>query len=691
MKYSVLEVALLICAGYSSLDAQDRKVIEPADLVSLKQVSDPQISPDGNMVAYVVTTPVPAGEHHNAHIWIVSTDSKTEARPFAFSSAADTSPRWSPDGKVLAFLSDRENPSRKDPAFHFSIVGADDRKDLLKDDEKPGTVERREAKPSAQIWMISLQGGEAVPLTDIPGGVKRFKWSKDGKRLAFVRTDQDTKEEKERKERKHDEIEVDKNYKFDRLFVFELAKREARLITKMDRNIDDFEWSPDGSRFLARISPTPRIDDYWRVSKIEILNASTGSTEKILSEHAAPSPMRWSIDGHHAAFEKASPNNITGVPLLYDIDAGKELLVGQSYPATVGSMEWNADGKSLTGSAIEGTSAVFLSVDANSGAVSKVAGAPGPGGWFGVFRRSEDEQTWAYLRETPEHPDEVYVSANGKERMLTNTNPQLSTWKLGTEKEITWKSSKDGKTIHGLLLLPPGYEKGKRYKTIVHAHGGPEEAWTSGFHGSWYDWGSILASHGYVVLLPNPRGSDGAGPAFAEANYRDWGGGDFQDLMDGVDMVVSQGIADPDRMGVGGWSYGGYMTSWVVTHTGRFKVAVAGAAVTDLFTMATTTDIAPNYLDGYYGSLAANRKLYDEHSPVRFLDHCHTPVLVVHGEADVRVPISQGQEFYFGLRFMGRETQMLRYPREPHIFTEKEHQQDSLERMLRWYDSHLNH
>jgi dipeptidyl aminopeptidase/acylaminoacyl peptidase len=691
MKYSVLEVALLICAGYSSLDAQDRKVIEPADLVSLKQVSDPQISPDGNMVAYVVTTPVPAGEHHNAHIWIVSTDSKTEARPFAFSSAADTSPRWSPDGKVLAFLSDRENPSRKDPAFHFSIVGADDRKDLLKDDEKPGTVERREAKPSAQIWVISLQGGEAAPLTDIPGGVKRFKWSKDGKRLAFVRTDQDTKEEKERKERKHDEIEVDKNYKFDRLFVFELAKREARLITKMDRNIDDFEWSPDGSRFLARISPTPRIDDYWRVSKIEILNASTGSTEKILSEHAAPSPMRWSIDGHHAAFEKASPNNITGVPLLYDIDAGKELLVGQSYPATVGSMEWNADGKSLTGSAIEGTSAVFLSVDANSGAVSKVAGAPGPGGWFGVFRRSEDEQTWAYLRETPEHPDEVYVSANGKERMLTNTNPQVSTWKLGTEKEITWKSSKDGKTIHGLLLLPPGYEKGKRYKTIVHAHGGPEEAWTSGFHGSWYDWGSILASHGYVVLLPNPRGSDGAGPAFAEANYRDWGGGDFQDLMDGVDMVVSQGIADPDRMGVGGWSYGGYMTSWVVTHTGRFKVAVAGAAVTDLFTMATTTDIAPNYLDGYYGSLAANRKLYDEHSPVRFLDHCHTPVLVVHGEADVRVPISQGQEFYFGLRFMGRETQMLRYPREPHIFTEKEHQQDSLERMLRWYDSHLNH
>jgi dipeptidyl aminopeptidase/acylaminoacyl peptidase len=691
MKYSVLAVAVLICTGSSNLGAQDRKVVEPSDLVNLKQVSDAEISPDGSVVAYVVTTPVSPEEHHNAHIWVVSTDGRSQARPFAFSSGSDTSPRWSPDGKFLALLSDRENPSRKDPAFHFSIVDAGDRKDILKEDEKPGRVDHREAKPAAQIWMISLQGGEAVPLTDIAGGVKRFKWSKDGKRLAFVRTDQDTKEEKERKERKQDQIEVDKSYRFDRLWVCELATGEARLVTKTDANIDDFEWSPDGSRFLARVSPTPRIDDYWRVSKIEILNASTGSTEKMLSEHAAPAPMRWSPDGQHAVFEKASPNNITGVPVLYNIDTGKELAVGQSYPATIGNMEWDSDAKSLTASAIGGTSAIFLRVDANSGSVSRVTGVPGPSGWYGVFTLSEIGQKRAYLRETPEHPDEVYVWGSGEERMLTNTNPQVSSWKLGTEEEIAWNSSKDGKTIHGLLLRPPDYEKGKRYTTIVHAHGGPEEAWTSGFHGSWYDWGTVLTSHGYVVLLPNPRGSDGGGPAFAEANYRDWGGGDFQDLLDGVDLLVSQGIADPDRLGVGGWSFGGYMASWVVTHTERFKVAVVGAAVTDLFTMATTTDIAPSYLDGYYGSLAANRKLYDDHSPVRFLDHCHTPVLVVHGEADVRVPISQSEEFYYGLRFLGRETQMLRYPREPHIFTEKEHQRDSLERMLRWYDSHLSH
>jgi dipeptidyl aminopeptidase/acylaminoacyl peptidase len=288
-----------------------------------------------------------------------------------------------------------------------------------------------------------------------------------------------------------------------------------------------------------------------------------------------------------------------------------------------------------------------------------------------------------------EHPDEVYAISGGQERILTNTNPQSKTWKLGTAEERSWKSSKDGKTIHGVLLLPAGYEKGKRYKTIVHIHGGPEEAWSAGFHGSWYDWGSILASHGYAVLLPNPRGSDGAGTAFSEANYRDWGIGDFQDIMDGIDMLVSQGIADEGHLGVGGWSFGGFMTSWTVTHTDRFKAAIVGAAVTDLFTMATTSDIDPSYLDGYYGDLASNRKLYDEHSPVRFLEHCHTPTLVIHGEADVRVPVSQGQEFYYGLRFLGRETQMVRYPREPHIFREMEHQRDSLERMLRWYDAHI--
>jgi dipeptidyl aminopeptidase/acylaminoacyl peptidase len=534
--------------------------------------------------------------------------------------------------------------------------------------------------------MIPLHGGEAVPLTAIRGGVKSFKWSPDGTRLAFVRKDQDTKEEEERKQRKKDEIEVDKNYKFDRLWVYEIRTQQARLVTQADMNIDDFDWSPDGGRFLARVSPTPRIDDYWRVSTVVVLNSSTGAVEKTLLNHAAPMQVRWSPDGRRAAIAKLSPKAITSVPILYDVETGAQTIVGESYPATIEAMEWDADARTLTASAVEGTSAVFLSVDAKSGSVQRLTASTGPSEHFTVSR---DGQAIGYVGENPEHPAEVYVRSRGKEAMLTNTNPQVKTWKLGRTEELSWKSSKDGTAVHGVLLLPTDYKKGKRYKTVVHVHGGPEEAWTAGFHGSWYDWGAVLASHGYAVLLPNPRGSDGAGVAFTEANYRDWGVGDLQDILDGVDLLIARGIADPDRLAIGGWSFGGFMTSWAVTHTDRFKAAVVGAAVTDLFTMATTTDIAPSYLNSYYGDLAGNRKLYDEHSPVRFVDRCHTPTLVMHGEADVRVPISQGEEFYIALRLLERPVEMIRYPREPHIFHEMEHQRDSLERMLKWYETYL--
>ena len=687
MKRPALFVALLVTAAGAAA-GQERKVVDPVDLVNLKHVSDARISPDGSLIAYVVHTPVAVPAPPSSHIWLVSTDGKSPARLFVAGNGEDTSPRWSPDGRSLAFLSDRENPFEKDKSFHFSVTGAEDRKDMQAPDKKPGGTDGTDAKHTPQIWLIALQGGEARPLTNIYGGVKSFEWSKEGKALGFIRTDQDTKEETDRKNRKEDHLEVNKDYKYDRLWVYTFANEQARLVTKTDANVDTFDWSPDGTRFLARVSPTPRIDDYWRVSSILILNAATGATEETLLEHAAPNFIHWSPDGRKTAFGKASPRNITGIPVIYDVDTGKETVVGAPYPATIENLEWNPDGTSLLASGTEGTTPVFLKVDAGSGAVTKLPGA-GPNGWFGSYTLSEDGQKVALLSETPEHPAEVFVRSGDQSQVLTSTNPQVAGWKIGTSQDLTWKSSKDGTVIHGVLLLPPGYDKSRRYKTIVHIHGGPEEAWQSGFHAEWYDWGVVLASHGYAVLLPNPRGSDGAGTAFTEANYRDWGGGDFQDIMDGVDTLVAKGIADPDHLGVGGWSFGGFMTSWVVTHTDRFKAAVVGAAVTDLFTMATTTDIAPSYLDGYYGDLASNRKLYDEHSPVRYLEHCHTPTLVVHGEADVRVPISQGEEFYYGLRFLGRDTQMLRYPREPHIFHEMEHQRDSLERMLRWYDTHL--
>jgi dipeptidyl aminopeptidase/acylaminoacyl peptidase len=675
---------VVLSVAYASFSlAQQGKVIDPPDIANLKHVNFPQMSPDGKLVAYVVNTPVAAGEHKDAHIWITPTGEAGHAHPFVMSAGTDIEPRWSPDGESIAFLSDRKNPlaGGDHGPFHFSLTGVEGRTDLeARDDKKDGS------DPGMQLWIISLNGGEAIPLTNITGGIKTFKWSKDGKYIAFVRTDQDTAQEHERKKQKNDEIVVDHDYRYDRLWIYEVAQHQARPLTKTDINIDAFGWSPDGSQIVARVSPTPRIDDYWRVSKIEILSAATGLVEKTLEEHAGYMQPRWSPDGHSIAFSKMTPKQITDQHVIYSLNEGREILVEDSFPGTVEQMEWLPDGKSLMAQATERAHTVVLKIDATSGKSSALEGVTTSAG---EIHLSNDGKKFAFLGQTPAQPDEVWVYADDHALLLTDTNPQVKSWKLGTEREINWKSSKDGRTIHGVVDLPPGYEEGKRYKTVVHIHGGPEEAWTIGWHGNWYNYAAMLASHGYVVLLPDPRGSDGAGPAYTEANFQDWGGGDFQDVMDGVDALVAKGIADPDHLAIGGWSFGGFMTAWTVTHTNRFKAAMVGAGVTDLFSMATTTDISPSFSASYFGDLQTYRKLYDEHSPVRYLEQCHTPVLVMHGEADPRVPISQSEEFYNGLRFLRRDVVMVRYPREPHIFTEREHQIDSLSRILHWYDSHL--
>jgi dipeptidyl aminopeptidase/acylaminoacyl peptidase len=677
---SLLAVAL---ASAAAAVAQHGKIVEPADIANLKTVSDPQISPDGNLVAYVVQTPVAAGEHKDAHIWLASGSQFGEAHPFVLSSGTDTDPRWSPDGNSLAFLSDRENPlaGPNGGPFHFSLAGVEGRTDL-----EPLQPEKDDKKERMQLWMISLHGGEAVPLTNIAGGIKSFKWSRDGKYLAFVRTDQDTKEERERKKVKFDEVVVDHDYKYDRLWILDIAQHQARLLTKSQINIDAFDWSPDGSQIVARASPTPRIDDYWRISRIVLLNTKNGEIDKTIEPQAGYMQPRWSPDGHRVAFSKFTVKGVADRHVIYDLDRSKELTLENFFPGTFEQMEWMPDGRSLIGQGTKMAHTEILKIDASSGKTAAVEGVITSAGNIAI---SKDGQIFTFLGETAVQPDEVWVYARGKASVVTDTNPQVKGWSLGTEREIDWKSSRDGLKIFGVVDLPPGYQPGNRYKTIVLIHGGPEEAWTVGWHGTWYNYAAMLASHGYVVLLADPRGSDGAGPAYAEASYQDWGGRDFQDIMDGVDALIARGITDPDKMAVGGWSFGGYMTAWTVTHTNRFKAGMVGAGVTDLFSMATTTDISPSFSQGYFGVLASNSKIYDENSPVRYLDQCHTPVLVLHGAADPRVPPSQGEEFYNGLRFLGRDVEMVTYPREPHIFTEREHQIDSLNRILAWYEAHI--
>lgn len=694
----VLAVSSLLVPGV--LSAQ-KHIVQPSDIVDLKRIEEPKVSPDGSMIAYTVAKAVDGGKPRDEHIWIVKTDQAGSGRQFIAGAGADQSPAWSPDGRHLAFLSDRPNPlGTQGSPFHFALVPGKYPNDISTElIAKPDghEAEKTPAKPSdskdhggdqektMQLWWISLDGGEAEPLTNLPGNIRSFKWSRDGKHIAFIRTDSESPDEKARNEKKDDRRVIDGEYHFDRLWIYDLDTHQARLLTRQDVNVDAIDWSPNGASILARVSPTPRIDDYWRVSVVEAFSTATGAIENIIEKNSGYLDPVYSQDGSMIAYSRFTERRITDMHLVRVVSTGKDIRLEDKLDGTIAQAKW-LDGSRLLVNAYVHAHTVAHVFDASAQQATALKELPPTALDFDATR---DGNTIAFIGETPSQPMEVTVWRSGGTVPLTSTNPQTKDWLLGDEREVQWTNPKDHRTIYGVLTLPPGYTAGKRYKTAIHIHGGPEEAFTVGFNANWYNYAVLLASQGYVVLQPNYRGSAGQEIAFTEANYRDWGNGDFSDVMAGVDWLIGQGMADANQMVIAGWSYGGFMTSWAVTHTDRFKAGMAGAAVTDIYSMAVTSDIAPSFLDGYMGRYAESLDELDKHSPVRFTANCHTPVLVLHGEADVRVPLAQGEEFYHALRFQGREAAMVTYPREPHIFSERGHQIDSLTRELDWFAKHL--
>ena len=696
MPLKAISAGLALGLACTIVSAQTH-VMQPADLANLRTVETPRISPDGHLVAYSVHTPTAAGKPRDEHIWLAATDKPGSARPFVYSSGSDSSPAWSPDGKHLAFLSDRANPlAESGSAFKFSVVKG---KQAAPEPAAKTTAEQKDTQPAPpavpdeavagdekamQLWWIALDGGEAEPLTNLPGGVRSYQWSKDGKRIAFLRSDPDTKSERDRKKLKNDEEVIDQEYHFARLWVLDVAAHEARLLTTGDQNVNTIDWSPDGSTILSRVSPTPRLTDYWRVSKVIEFDANTGAVRRVLEEVSGYQDPQYSQDGAQIVYSRFTVKRTTDEHYVRTLATGKEVKLEDKLKGTLAEIRWLPNGH-LFVNAYVGAHTEANDVDGKSLAVTPLMGLPATALDFDM---TLDGRTRTFVGDTPSQSAEVSVWRQSGVQVLTATNPQVKEWSLGTEREVTWKNPTDRHIVHGVLSLPPGYQEGQRYKTLIHLHGGPEEAFTVGFNASWYNYAALMASQGYVVLQPNYRGSAGQEIAFTEGDYKDWGDKDYEDMMAGVDWIEKQGIADPDRLAIAGWSYGGFMTAWAVTHTDRFKVSMAGAAVTDVLSMSLTTDIAPTYVSSYLGPFDAAE--YDRYSAVRSAAACHTPVLVLHGQADVRVPLSQGQEFYHALRFLGKDAEMVTYPREPHIFSEREHQIDSLTRELAWFDKYLS-
>jgi dipeptidyl aminopeptidase/acylaminoacyl peptidase len=677
--------------------AQGKKTISPEDLLDLRDVGSPQISPDGKWVAFVVGLQGGWAGPKEPHIWLVSTSGKTPPRVFTASPQGESSPRWSPDGRYLAFISKRPNPLKA-----RDLVGDEKTASLVRQMEQEASREKAEdqskkasnptaaetAEPTGQIWMMRMDGGEAIPVTAAKGNVQAFEWSPDGSMIAFTVGDPVTEEEKSKQARKDDAVSVDHNYKFARLWTLSFATGIAKRVLSQDVNVNGITWSPDGKQIAVVISDTPRPVDYWYRSKLIIVDRESGKTTRTVSEQAAVSDVRWSPDGRNLVFGNLTPSAITERPTITPTAGGELHTLDDGYRGTIASYRWLPDSRQLLAWSLEGTEGKLLLIDTQTGKMSHLATTNGEIPEFSV---SADGQTVAVLAQEFTSPSEIWVLEMGKApRQITSFHQEVASWNLGNARQISWKNRKDGQTIYGILITPPGDEEGKPHPTVVQIHGGPEWAWWSGWLGSWHEWGQLLASHGYVVLLPNPRGSDGQGWEFVESVHQDWGGMDFEDVMSGVDDLVAKKIADPTRLGIGGWSYGGFMSSWAVTHTDRFKAAVIGAAVTDLISFAGTTDITPSFTERYFSGIPfMHWQMYTTHSPLTYLQNCKTPSLILHGEADPRVPTSQGWEFYNGLKMLGVPTEMVTYPREPHGINERAHEADVLTRVLGWYDQHL--
>jgi len=657
-----LTLALLLVIAFSlPVYSQDTpKGWTPEVMIKIKRVGGTAISPDGKWIAYTVSTPVMEGEKSEflTHLWVVSDDGKSNSQ-FTYGDKSCTNPAFSPDGKSLAFVSSRGTSGK------------------------------------SQVWVMKMTGGEAEQVTNAKAGVNSYSWSRDSKRVAYTANDPETEQEEKAKKEKRDMVVEDSNLKFSHLYTIAVDKdalgnRKVKQLTRGSFHVTSFDWSPDGNMIVFAHQATPSVD-VWETSDISAVPSDSGAIRPLVLRKGSDASPRFSPDGKWIAY--TSDNGDSKWAQAYDLyllpsGGGEARKLAETPDRSFGVVNWSRDGKSIFVSEVQGTVSRVLSVPTDGSRPSVLT--TGEGNYSGSSF-SGDGNTFAFVYQSLELAPEISVSPVKKfePRKLTAINADVPSLPMGKTEVIRW-NSKDGKEIEGLLTYPVGYKKGTRYPLIVNIHGGPAGVFTQTYTGA----GSIyplqaFAQQGYAILRPNPRGSSGYGAELRRANIDDWGFGDYEDDQTGVDKVIEMGIAHRDSLVVCGWSYGGFMTSFTVTKTKRFKAASVGAGVTNLMSFTGTADI-PSFLPSYFGGEFWDRMdTYMKHSAMFQIKGVSTPTQVIHGLSDVRVPPSQGYEFYTALKRQGCPTEMIVYPRTPHGPLEPKFIQDIGERMIAWFNKNL--
>lgn len=628
-----------------------KKILSPDAALSLRQASDPQLSPDGARVVFTITELDPESKKRFQNLWLIPADGG-QPRQLTSSATRDVEPRWSPDGRTIAFVSNRAGPSQGP----------------------------KKKKKSPQLWLLPADSGEATRLTQMKSGVHGIDWSPDGDKLLFLAPETPGEEEKKLRERGGIHV-VDRFVKMRQIWVVDVQTGRCRQLTRDRSSKAQARWSPDGKRIVFEQRRTPTSNhDY--LSTLWVVDADGRNRRKLSQGKTSDTRPRWSPDGSKIAFLRRVPlYGYVDAPAMVSAAGGEAEVLTEKLDRSVVDLRWSPDGKKILFALHDGVRHHLHAVELKNGRLH-----PLTEGDRVISELSVAAQRMTFISSSPAGSGEIHVAGqDGKdERALTDLNPHLRNVHIGRTRIVAWESA-DGLRLEGLLVLPSTPRRGKKLPLVVEPHGGPASCHACGFNPKW----QVYTGHGYAVFAPNFRGSSGYGQTFASANADDFGGGDFADIMAGVDMLVDQGIADPKRLAVAGASYGGYMTAWTIGHTDRFCAAVVGCGVTNLHSFFGTTDIQW-FTRGYQqGAPWENPQSYAEQSPITYVAHVETPTLIYHGDQDRRVPLEQGEQLYVALRERGVPVEFVRYPREGHALAEFWHQLDALERSLGWFDRYV--
>ena len=635
----------LLASAVAAAVALQAAPLTPPQALERRTIGDLEFSPDGSRLVFTVTEPA-KGTTRSRALWLLDV-ATGRARPVTFSGRSDAGARWSPDGRSIAFLSDRDG--------------------------------------APQLYLLPMRGGEAVRLVDRKEGVTAFRWSPDGSRIALLMPEAKAAAQQSRERNKDDARRVDGDERYPRVWMVDVSTRRLVQVTSGPWRIAQIEWLPGGDRLIASATRTP-ADDRWtgQIYAIDLTNVTDGVFTPIAAPRGPFASLSVSPDGRRIAYVGARVDGPEPHDLYVQaVDGGSARnLSATAIDRPVGQLRW------------AGTDAIAATISRGFTSALAIVGADGRPQVVDTpvnpvaFARAKDG-TLAFAGESTTRAPELWIKPPaGPARVVTSINAAWTARAVVSPEFVKYKSF-DGAEIEAALLRPPAdgaRPTGSREPSpfVVLVHGGPTGRWSDAFE----PWGQLLAQRGYAVLYPNIRGSIGYGEAFVEANRADWGGGDYKDVMAGVDWAIARGIADPSRLGIGGWSYGGYMAAWAVTQTSRFKAAVSGAPVIDMASEFGTEN-GPAYDEWFYGTPYEKLDGFIRSSPITYVKQARTPTLLLQGEDDTTDPIGQSQQFYRGLKRYGVDAELVLYPREPHGLREEQHLLDRLNRILAWYDRYL--